>query len=104
MPVTKRKFTPEFKEKLIKEAIETGNASLVARQYEISPSLLSRWVRQYKNPQNNNTLTKESKITSHADIKALEDENNTLKKLLGEKDLEIAILKDLLKKPTNDSR
>ena len=32
------------------------------------------------------------------EIKEITQENDTLKKILGEKDLEIAILKDLLKK------
>ena len=39
------------------------------------------------------------RIGSHnQSTKALESENEKLKKLLGEKDLEIAILKDLVKK------
>mgnify|MGYP006866711968 CR=1 FL=1 len=37
---------------------------------------------------------------SYTVIKAIEAENETLKKLLGEKDLKIAILEDLLKKTT----
>jgi len=45
------------------------------------------------------TLTIPVRIGSHnQSTKALESENEKLKKLLGEKDLEIAILKDLVKK------
>jgi transposase len=36
--------------------------------------------------------------SSSAEVKRLEEENEQFKKLLGEKDLEIAILHDLIKK------
>lgn len=37
-------------------------------------------------------------------LELLDEENEQLKKLLGEKDLEIAILRDLLKKRAKDRR
>lgn len=44
----RRKFSQEFKEKLIKEALETGNASVVARKYDIKPTVVNRWIRDSK--------------------------------------------------------
>lgn len=97
MSKARKQYSKEFKEKVIKEAIETGNAALVARQYELSANMLSRWVREFKNPKKQTPDHREYK-DYHAAMKMLESENETLKKLLGDKDLKIAILEDLLKK------
>lgn len=99
MSKTRRKYSKEFKEKVIKEAIETGNATLVARQYDLNTSMLNRWVREFKNLKKQSVDHQEYK-DHHAAMKMLESENETLKKLLGDKDLKIAILEDLLKKTT----
>jgi len=86
---------------IVKETIETGNASIVARRHDVAPSLVARWVRCYNR---NGTFyhQKEAPGTNGAgtihDYKRMVQENERLKKLLGEKDLEIAILRDLLKK------
>jgi len=46
--LTRKQYSPEQKLQIIKEAIETGNASIVARRHDISASLVGKWVRQYK--------------------------------------------------------
>ncbi len=102
MSKPRKQYSKEFKEKVIKEAIETENASLVARQYDLSASMLNRWIREFKNPKKQPIVNKEYK-NDDAAMKALETENETLKKLLGDKDLKIAILEDLLKKRPNDN-
>jgi transposase-like protein len=35
----KKRYDAAFKEKLVKEAIETGNATVVARKYDINLAL-----------------------------------------------------------------
>jgi len=90
-----------MKMQIVKETLETGNASIVARRHDIAPSLVARWVRCYKRygtfyPQKGAPRTNDAG-TPH-DYKMIVQENEQLKKLLGEKDLEIAILRDLLKK------
>jgi transposase len=88
-----KQYDPEFKEKVIKEAIETGNQSLVGRKYDLNKSLVSHWVRSYKgNGRSGNGISKKE------EMKKILQENQRLKNLLGEKDLEIAILQDLVKK------
>jgi transposase len=70
---------------------------LVARRYELSPNLVQRWAKAYEEGQlGQETVTH----SSSAEVRRLEEENEQLKKLLGEKDLEIAILRDLIKKKT----
>ena len=88
-----KQYDPEFKEKVIKEAFEVGNQSLVARKYDLDKSLVSNWVRNFKgNGKSGNCVSKKE------EMKKLFHENHRLKNLLGEKDLEIAILQDLVKK------
>ena len=90
-----------MKMQIVKEAMETGNASIVARRHDIAPSLVARWTRCYKRygmfyPQGGTNGT--NGTGTPPDYKRMAQENEQLKKLLGEKDLEIAILRDLLKK------
>ena len=90
-------YSDEFKEQLLKEVEETGNVTLVARNHGIPSTTINTWIKKKSNnissrgPQSSN-------FNSGNYSKEVEKENEKLKKLLGEKDLEIAILKDLLKK------
>ncbi|MQL51625.1 transposase [Desulfofundulus thermobenzoicus] len=104
--MTRKKYSPEQKMQIVKEAMETGNASIVGRRYDVAPSLISRWVRTYKKHGTLHPTGQEKGETlriscSPKEHKAVKQENEKLKKLLGEKDLEIAILRDLLKKQTH---
>ena len=86
-------ITPELKAQCIQEALDIKNAAAVARRHGLAPRLVQQWVHA---------------ATPHGvaeDPRALKKawqqataENAQLKRLLGEKDLEIAILQDLLKK------
>lgn len=92
----RRKHSEEFKRQVVQEAIETGNKALVARRHQLSQNLAHRWLKAFE--EDNEFNIKETGSLSEA--KQLEKENDHLKKLLGEKDLEIAILRDVLKKKT----
>ncbi|TYO92762.1 transposase [Desulfallas thermosapovorans] len=46
--MTRKQYPPEIKMQIVKEAMETGNASIVARRHSIAASLVARWVRCYK--------------------------------------------------------
>lgn len=95
--MARTRYPKELKERVIREALETGNAAAVARRHELNVSVVYSWMRQHR-------LSTEtgSGITSNPGAdkaqRALEKENARLKSLLGEKELEIAILKDLVKK------
>jgi len=95
----RKRYTQEFKDQVIKEALETGNSAIVARRYELSGSLVARWVREFKNgKQNANSANNLSFSGLARENQHLSQENEQLKKMLGDKELEIAILKDLIKK------
>jgi transposase-like protein len=89
------KHSKDFKLQVVKEAIETGNNTLVARRYELNPNMVSRWIREYKNGKFGEV---DVEVLPDLDTKELTKENEKLKTILGEKDLEIAILRDLIKK------
>src|SRR5690625_88173 len=99
-------YPVEFKLRVVREAAEVGNASEVARRYEIHPTMVSRWLRAYRRDGENafdrtNGSPKQRNGGGKADstrIREIENENDRLKQLIGEKELEIAILRDLLKK------
>lgn len=97
----RKRYTQEFKDQVVKESLEVDNAAVVARKRDLSVNMVSRWVREHKNQ---NKLVAGSSYGNgyNQSSKALESENEKLKKLLGEKDLEIAILKDLVKKQTHN--
>ncbi|WLF70556.1 transposase [Clostridium septicum] len=95
-------YTDEQKEQILQEVKEVGNVSLVGRKHGISTSTIFTWISKSKN--RNQIKTKPGRKTlvegksNEEEINEVTQENDKLKKILGEKDLEISILKDLLKK------
>ncbi|OAT79296.1 transposase [Desulfotomaculum copahuensis] len=100
--MTRKRYPKEFKDQLIQEVAEIGNAVPVAKRHEVNLKTLYRWISQsrHKAWQVTSAGTKKTAvyIPSHQEFRQLESENEKLKKILGEKDLEIAILRDLVKK------
>ena len=93
--VFKRKFSEEQRVAYVKEVLESGSNSLIAKKYDINPVQLSTWVNNYrrysqtikpKNPKEGEILPNYKK-----EYHKFKDENEELK-------LKIAILEDLLKK------
>lgn len=87
-------ITPEFRAQCVREARETGNATLVARRHGLSPRKVQQWVHDAQKALRAQPPDTDWPLA----VQQTEAENIQLKQLLGEKDLEIAILKDLLKK------
>jgi transposase len=103
--MTRRNYSADFKLQVVQEVLETGNNAVVARKHDINANMLARWVRQYKENHEvmasrgkPNQMTKEEQQKIMQEYTEISTENEQLKKLLGEKDLEIAILRDLVKK------
>jgi transposase-like protein len=96
-------FTTELKEEILREVKEVGNVSLVSRRHGISKSTIFTWIKNSNNkdeikvkPGRKALVEGENGLES--ELTEVTKENDQLKKLLGEKDLEIAILRDLIKK------
>ncbi|SDS68609.1 Transposase [Paenibacillaceae bacterium GAS479] len=98
----RRRFTIEMKNQIIKEAKEVGNASQVARRHSIDPKVLYRWMKAAEHTDWKQTDPTTKVVAAYTpspkEFRSMEGENRQLKELLGEKDLEIAVLRDLQKK------
>jgi transposase-like protein len=77
-----RSYSKEFKAQIIKECIETNNYAVVAKKHDVPATTVYTWFRRDKNKQ---------KTDIRKSQRALERE-------LADAKLEIAVLKDLLKK------
>lgn len=78
--MTKKQYSEEFKEQLIKECQEVGNVALVARRHNISPNTIHTWIRKTKKRGSINPLPKNGAKRIQEIEKRLEDiskENNT---------------------------
>lgn len=90
-----RKFTEEQRVAYVQEVLESGSNILIAKKYDINPVQLSFWVNNYRRYQQ--TL-KPKVVVDKETIPNYKKEYNKLKKEVADKDLEIQILRDLLKK------
>lgn len=94
-----RQYSDEFKEQLIKECQETGNVASVARRHEISPNTIHTWISKYRKRGTVKSLpkTKDNRYKAiEKQLKEVSTENDRLKRLLADKELELAILKELM--------
>ena len=78
-----KRYTEDEKQEILKEVSELSNITLVSKKHGISPASIHRWIKQSYAQKSRSSLA---------------DENKRLKKDLGQAELTIAILNDLLKK------
>jgi transposase len=98
----RNRYTQKFKQQIVREAAEVGNAAQVARRHDLNPKMVYQWIKQSKHRDWQVTPAGAKKVAAYTptaeELRAIEEENDKLKRLLGEKDLEIEILRDLVKK------
>ncbi|MDI3508379.1 MAG: hypothetical protein PWP55_571 [Clostridiales bacterium] len=96
--MAQKQYSQEFKEQVIKECNDVGNVSLVARRHDISSNTIYGWISATKKrgsvkPLPRNEAKRLSEIEKR--LESTSKENATLKRLLGEKELELAVLREL---------
>lgn len=79
----KTKYSNEEKLKIIAEARSSGNISATAKRYSITDVCIHGWIKKFSRSKPEKDL--------HAELKKM-------KQQLADRDLEISILKDLVKK------
>jgi transposase-like protein len=105
----KRRFRcpVETKRELVAEVLSGYRTEYVARRFGMSPKTLSNWVRQYQDEVDAIMVKKQEQAEQlkqdQAELKELQKKYKAAMKLLGEKELENNILKDLLKKTNPDA-
>lgn len=95
MTKERRKFTPEDRLSILKEAEREGQASTI-RKYHIAPSLFARWKRKYLQEGIIGLKDKHKKVDP--ELRALEIENERLRRIVAKQALEIEVKTELLKK------
>ncbi len=93
-----QRYSQDFKEQVVKECREVGNAALVARRHNLSKNTVHTWLKTSRAIGSTTPLprAKEPRIAEMEQrIRSISTENDQLKRLVAEKELELAILRDL---------
>jgi len=93
-----KNYSNEFKEQVLRECRELDNTALVARRHEVSRNTIYTWQRKAKENGSVKPLSRDrdkrvKEIKKR--LKNMSTENDQLKRLLADKELELAILRDL---------
>jgi transposase-like protein len=102
--MTKRDYTQEFKEQILRECQEVGNVAVVARRHNISPNTIHTWKRKAKKTGSTTPLPTDDlkRIRElEARLEKIGTENDRLKRIVAEKELQITIMEEMrdLKNP-----
>lgn len=95
MSKTRRSFSVEQKLQIIQESDQLGIAPTL-RKHNLSPSLLLRWKHQFNG--NGVAGLKPQYYRVDPNLRALEEENARLKKIIANQALELEFKTELLKK------
>lgn len=93
-----QQYSDDFKEQVLAEVDQVGNAALVARRYQISENTIYAWMAKRRKNGSVTSLPKSrAKRLEELEkrLKQVSTENERLKRLLAEKELELAILREL---------
>jgi transposase-like protein len=91
----------EQRDKAALEALSGIKAAVVARKYGVSPNTVNQWIRDYREKKGEQDYPyPQDQAEEMQRLLKVEQKYEKAVKLLGEKDLEIEILRELLKKPT----
>ena len=95
MPRTRRSFTPEDRLSIIQEAEREGYME-TCRKYNLSPTLLSRWKQKYQAKGVDGLKPAYRRVDP--EVRALEEENERLKRIIARQALELEVKTEMLKK------
>lgn len=99
MPRKKIDVIEDVKKKYVRMALETGRQASIARKAGISSDTLRKWIKEYEDEIHEEMETEEFPVLSDKPtVKELQKQLDKALGLLGQKELENAILKRLLKK------
>lgn len=95
MTKTRRQFTPEEKYSILQEAEREGTTE-TARKYNLAHSVLSYWKKKYLAKGKDGLKSSYKKVDPQ--LRALEEENERLKRLIAKQAIELEFKTELLKK------
>jgi len=80
MSIKKRKYSQEFKEKIVERALRGERILVLGKGHNIPPGLINRWKRQYLDGELNNNTDQE--------VKKLETQVAKLEQMIGKLTME----------------
>lgn len=95
------KYEEDFKKKVAKEALQVGNNTAVGKKYNTSEGNVRSWIKKYYESPIEILAKNAIGTPLKGTVKDLKDAKKKIDyyvKIIGEKELEIQVLKDLLKK------
>lgn len=95
MTKQRRQFTPEEKYSILQEAEREGYAE-TCRKYNMAHSVLSYWKKKYLSKGRDGLKATYKRIDP--ELRALEEENDRLKKIIAKQALEIEFKTEIIKK------
>jgi putative transposase len=95
MSKTRKQYTPEERLSLVQEAQREG-VTETSRKYNIAVSSLHKWKQRYLNKGTEGLKSAYKRIDP--EVRALEQENERLKKIVAKQALQIEVQGELLKK------
>ncbi|GAA4467219.1 transposase [Nibrella saemangeumensis] len=95
MSKTRRTFTPEDRYSIVQESLRDGHSE-TCRKYNLSPSVLRKWRNRYLNKGKEGLRDSYPRVDPQ--LRALEEENERLKRIIAKQALEIEVKSELLKK------
>lgn len=95
MKKERRAFSPEDRLAIIQEGEREGSTA-TCRKYNLAPSLYARWKKKYLT--NGMEGLKPAYHRIDPEVRALEEENERLKRIIARQALEIEVKSELLKK------
>lgn len=104
LPRQKIKVIEEVKKKYVRLAIESGKMTSIAHQAGISRETLRKWMNEYESDIREEMGSEEitsAKLPDNPSISEMRNKYEQAMLLVGEKELEIAMLRNLLKKSTS---
>lgn len=97
----RRAFTPEDRLSIIQEGEREGITS-TCRKYNLAPSLYARWKKKYQCKGMEGLKPAYHRV--NPEVRALEEENERLKRIIAKQALEIKVKSELLKKTPIQTR
>lgn len=95
----KKRLKEEVRLKIVKEALAGIKVGVLARMYDIHPETIRLWIRDHRDEISTEDIpAADEHLQELRRLQEVEDRFEQAKKLLGEKELEIEILRELLKK------
>lgn len=94
-----KKLYEEVRLQVVREALSGIKLAVLGRKYEIHPETIRSWIKEYRDQVGDDEIpSTDQQIKELKRLQEIEEKYQTAMKVIGEKELENEILRELLKK------